>query len=126
MSDPSLSVELRFWVMTHLRFDGAAYVFSDGQSFENVRAAVRAAWLAGSYDLALEIAQRYDIHRVMCVRCTQQTVASKVMPSPNVYVTPRSWHHVCEDCNRALIEQVDSGRADVASKMFKASIKVSK
>lgn len=75
MNLPDLSVELRFWVLTHLRGEGGAYVFRDGVSFDALRAAVQAAWLAADRVLALELAQRYDMGNVLCLCCASDCSA---------------------------------------------------
>lgn len=75
--DSRFAIELRWWVMTHLhrRHDGT-YVFRDGVSFENLSAAVEAAWLAGDQWLALELAERYNMGNVLCLRCARACSAS--------------------------------------------------
>jgi hypothetical protein len=102
-TDPSLSVELRFWVQTRLRFDGSQYVCAHETPFEDVRAAVQAAWLADSFDLVLEIMQSHGLRGAMCPRCTLRPCATReVAPQPGT--SPhRVWWHLCEVCARSLI-----------------------
>jgi hypothetical protein len=41
----------------------------EGVSIDNVRAAIQAAWLADEDRTAIEIAQRFGLYGVFCLRC---------------------------------------------------------
>lgn len=104
--DPSLSIDLRAWRDSHLVFDGAAHRFGDGADFENVRHAIHAAWLVQNYYFALDLACRYGLEDVLCLRCTQRSVrAANALYANVTFGQPRStqipaavWRTLCEHC----------------------------
>lgn len=67
----TISFELYEWVIVNLRCNGTEYVFPDGAGFDNVRAAVQAAWLADNRALALELARRYGMENILCLCCAR-------------------------------------------------------
>jgi hypothetical protein len=102
LNDPSLAIDVRQWRDANLRFDGAAYVFPDGTDFERVRAAIQVAWLAQNYFFALDLACRYGIDSVLCLRCVQRHVhptnMTLIAPTQATGIPRAAWHSLCDHC----------------------------
>lgn len=98
--DPSLAVSIQQWRNAHLTFNGTAWVFTDGIDFENIRHAIHVAWLAQDFYLALDLACRYGIDAVLCLRCTQRHVrpVNLLFRQPNQWIPSAAWHSLCEHC----------------------------
>lgn len=100
LNDPSLSRSLLNWRNANLHFNGVAYVFPNGDDFEVIRHAIQAAWLADGYYLAFDLACRYGLHDVMCLRCVQRRMRSKKMSfvQPGSRFPSVAWRALCEHC----------------------------
>lgn len=86
--------ELRQLRSEHCTFNGTAYVFADGVDFENVRAAIQAAFLAKEYHVALDIARRYRLDEVLCLRCVMHRVPCR----PTHVAASSIYRYFCETC----------------------------
>lgn len=103
---PSLSVDLQAWVRRSLRFDGAAYVFADGTRFEDVRAALQAAWLADDFTLALNLARRHGVDRIVCVRCASaRSINTATMEMEHLAQEQLApvWWYLCRPCRHDVL-----------------------
>lgn len=98
-------------------------VFADGTKFEDVQAAIQAAWLAESYQLAGEIAIRYGLWDFLCLCCAkpcESTVDKQLINAKSVevggvqhritrpVVALNAKMHVCTACLQRRIEE-DNG-----------------
>lgn len=55
--------------MAHRPAHSDDYVFPDGQTFKNVRDSVVAAALANMWHVAYDIARRYNVQDMICIKC---------------------------------------------------------
>lgn len=53
------------------------HVYADGMTFRAVRDAIVAAATAGMFHISKEMAQRYKIHNIVCMRCAKPNVDPK-------------------------------------------------
>lgn len=91
-------------------------VWPDGVRFEDVCAAISAAWLAGHRQLAKDIAQEYGLYNQVCLRCA----SSRISGAP-VHIDRRQQfsdllYQLCTDC---LHTETLNGRMEVVRKTFK-------
>jgi hypothetical protein len=59
--------------------------FPDGVLLRNLRDAIQAAWLADDRALAKELALRYDIYDLVCLRCATAQISVPAGPSKDPY-----------------------------------------
>ena len=85
--------------MSKVRLTGGDdHVFEDGMSFKNLRDAMVAAATAGMWHIAHELAQRYGVQDLICVKCGQQTGAQ------HTYYSYRDRAiRICLKCNSGAI-----------------------
>lgn len=72
------------------------HVFRDGQTFANIRDAVRAAAAANMWHVAHELAQRYNVENMLCLKCG----AADTRRENFTYFTYRDKAiRICRKCN---------------------------
>jgi len=76
-------------------------VFPDGVRFEDVCAAISAAWLADNFDLAEQLAREYGLYDQVCLRCASRWIASSPHRPPPALIRlvgDRRAYQLCNDC----------------------------
>ncbi len=69
-------------------------VFPDGETIQDVCAAIQAAFLVDR-DFATDLAKRYGLYNNICLRCTADRIAS----TSTVTQTAPTWHYqLCNNC----------------------------
>jgi hypothetical protein len=77
-------------------------VFADGAALHDVRAALQAAWLADEDRTAIEIAQRYDLYRKICLRCAAWETNATINPTKvTIDAIGDFAYQMCLDCHYA-------------------------
>jgi hypothetical protein len=70
-------------------------VFPDGQTFQSVRDAIIAAAMTGMWHVSHELAQRYQIENIVCLKC-----GGIIKPGQATYFTYRERAvRICLKCN---------------------------
>lgn len=91
-------------------------VFPDGARFEDVCAAISAAWLAGHRILAKDIAQRYGLFDQVCLRCASEFISGAPVHVERRQQFSELLYQLCTDC---LFKETIDERMEAVHKYFR-------
>ena len=80
--------------MARIRLKGPDHVFADGMTLKTLREAIAAAATANMWHVARDLAHRYKVQDIICMKCGAQT------GSQHTYFTYRDLAiRICLKCN---------------------------